>query len=59
MWIFSIAAGVVLLTLGLVRSYYRMIAVLLVVTVAGGIALAMMNDADAQATMSRAVATWG
>ncbi len=59
MWIFSVVVGVVLLTVGLVRSYYRMIAVLLVVTVAGGIALAMMNDADAQAMISRAVATWG
>lgn len=58
MWIFSIGVGVVLLTFGLVRSYYRLVVALLAVTLAGGIVLAMMNDADAYyAVMSNAVAT--
>ena len=58
MWILSIGVGVLLLTFGIVRSYYRLVVALLVVTLAGGIVLAMMNDADAHyAVMSTAFAT--
>lgn len=44
MWlILSMAVGAILVVVGLVRSYYRLLAVLLVLVVLGGFALAMLG----------------
>lgn len=44
MWmIVSMAVGAVLVMLGLVRSYYRLLAVLLVLAILGGVGLAMLG----------------
>jgi len=44
MWmIVSMIIGAILVVLGLVRSYYRLLAILLVLAVLGGVGLAMLG----------------
>ena len=44
MWlIISMVVGAILVVVGFVRSYYRLLAVLLVLVVLGGLALAMLG----------------
>ena len=58
MWVLSIIVGVVLLAFGLARSYTRFIVMLLIVTLAGGVAVAVMNQSDAAYAVRSTVVAW-